>query len=73
MCKICLKLSKKTPERRQWRLSAVFIVNFEQITHIVLVFPLFTKCLVRGYFWLGLRALFIIGSSNKLCIVSDVK
>ena len=30
-CKICLKLTIKTSERRQWRLSGVFIVNFEHI------------------------------------------
>ena len=29
--------SVKTPERRQRRRSGVFIVNFEQISHIVLV------------------------------------
>ena len=36
MCKICLKLTKKTPGRRQRR-SVVFIVNFEQISHISLM------------------------------------
>ena len=30
ICEICLKLTIKTPERRHWRRSAVFIVNFEQ-------------------------------------------
>ena len=40
---ICSKLMIKTPERRQWRpCSGVFIVNFEQVSHIVLVFPLLT-------------------------------
>ena len=39
-CKICSKLT--TPEWRQWRLCGVFTVNFEQILHIVLVFPLLT-------------------------------
>ena len=34
-CEICSKLIIKTPGRRQWRHSGVFIVNFE---HIVLVF-----------------------------------
>ena len=29
-----------TLERRPWRSFVVFIVNFEQISHIVLVFPL---------------------------------
>ena len=38
---ICSKLIK-TPERRQWRRSGVFIVNFEQISHLVLVFLLLT-------------------------------
>ena len=39
-CKIYWKLTIKTPERRQWRRSAVFIVNFEHISHLVLVFLL---------------------------------
>ena len=30
------------PERRQWSRSSVFIVNFEQISDIDLVFPLLT-------------------------------
>ena len=41
-CEICSKLTIKTPERRQWRRSGVFIVNFEQISHLVLVFLLLT-------------------------------
>ena len=41
-CEICLKLTIKTPERRQWRRSGVFIVNFEHISHLVLVFLLLT-------------------------------
>ena len=40
MCEISLKLTKKTPERRHWRRSIVFIVNFEHISHIVLMFLL---------------------------------
>ena len=39
---ICSKLSIKTPERRQWHRSGVFIVNFEHISHLVLVFLLLT-------------------------------
>ena len=27
-CEICSKLTMKTPRRRQWRRSGVFIVNF---------------------------------------------
>ena len=32
----CSKLTPETLERRQWRLSGVFIVNFEQILYLVL-------------------------------------
>ena len=42
-CEICSKLLIKTPERLHWRRSGVFIVNFEQISHIVIWFLLF-KC-----------------------------
>ena len=34
-CEICLKLTIKTPEQRQWRTSGVFIINFEHILHLV--------------------------------------
>ena len=41
--KVCSKLTTiKTPERRQWRRSGVFIVNFEQISLPVLVFLFLT-------------------------------
>ena len=40
MCEICSKLLIETPERRQGHCSGVFIANFEQILHIVLVLPL---------------------------------
>ena len=39
-CEICSKLTIKTPERR--RRSGVFIVNFEHISHLVLVFLFLT-------------------------------
>ena len=39
---ICSKLSIKTPERRHWRRSGVFIVSFEHISHLDLVFLLLT-------------------------------
>ena len=31
-CEICSKLTIKIPERRQWRLSGVFIFNFEHVS-----------------------------------------
>ena len=41
-CEICSKLTIKTPERRHWRRSGVFIDNFEHISHFVLVFLFLT-------------------------------
>ena len=40
MCEIYSKLTIKPPERRYWRRSGVFIVNFEHISHLVAVFLL---------------------------------
>ena len=42
MSEICSKVIIKKLERRQLPLSDVFIVYFEQISHIVLVFELLT-------------------------------
>ena len=41
-CEICSELTIETPERHQWRHSGIFIVNFEHISHLVLVFLLLT-------------------------------
>ena len=42
MREICSKLTIKIPERCQWRRSGIFIVNFEHISRLVLVFLLLT-------------------------------
>ena len=39
---VCSRLTIKTPEQRPWRRSSVLIVNFEHISHLVLVFLLLT-------------------------------
>ena len=36
------KVKDKDTERRQWRRSGVFIVNFEHISYLALVFLLLT-------------------------------
>ena len=41
-CEICPKLTIKTPERREWRRSGVFIIIFGHISDLVLVFLLLT-------------------------------
>ena len=33
-CEICSKLTIKPPERRHWRRSGGFIINFEHISHL---------------------------------------
>ena len=43
MCEIYSEFTTKTPEQRNWRCSGVFIVKFEQTSHIVLVFPFLTS------------------------------
>ena len=40
MCEIDSKLTITTAKRRHWCRFSVFIVNFEQISQIVLLFPL---------------------------------
>ena len=42
MLKVNNKDTRTTPERRQLRRSGVFIVNFERILNLVLVFLLLT-------------------------------
>ena len=37
---ICSKLTIKIPERRHWRRSGIFIINFEHVLHLFLVFLL---------------------------------
>ena len=44
------KLAVKIVEGRHWRQSGVFIFEIEQISHIVLVFPILTW---NKNFWLG--------------------
>ena len=42
MCEIYSNLIIKTPERRYWHRSGVFIVNFEPISYIALLFSVLT-------------------------------
>ena len=41
-CKMCSKVTIKTPERRKLHRSGVFIVSFLHISHLVLVYLLLT-------------------------------
>ena len=53
-CQIYSKLTIKTPERRHWCRSGVFIVNFEHISHLVPVFLLLTMNMQLPA-WVGYR------------------
>ena len=48
-CKICSKLTIKAPEQRQWRRFAVFIVNFEYISNLVLVSVVISEHVIAGW------------------------
>ena len=50
-CEICANLTIKTAERRQWRHSNVFIVNFEHISSFFLMFLLtiLNKYMLAGW------------------------
>ena len=63
--KICSKSTIKTSERRQWRRSSVFIVNFELTSHLILVFLLLilNKQLPTGM--LPLHSIFLLTKFEK--------
>ena len=47
---ICSQLTIKTLGRRHWHLSSVFILNLEQLSHLILVFQLLT---LNRHFFVG--------------------
>ena len=53
ICEICSKLTIKTLERRHWCRSSVVIVNFEQISHIVVSIVDFEQVKAGGGILLG--------------------
>ena len=63
---ICSKLTIVRPERCHWRQSGVFTLNLEQISHIVLVFPLFPNKHVNANLVLVTKALKTMWNSLKI-------
>ena len=57
-CEKCSKLTIKTPERRHWRRSGVFIVNFKHMSHLFLEFLLLT---LNKYMFAGIIVIFSRG------------
>ena len=70
---ICSELTLKPPERRQWRRSKVFIVNFEHISHLFLVFLLFTlkKEMLVGYEQLLFRSFAVVANIRTQSNILD--
>ena len=71
-CEICSKLTVKTQKRRQWRRPGVFIVNFEYISHLVLVFLFLTlnRLMPVGMFKVNILD---TGAILKICLKLTVK
>ena len=69
-CEICSKITIKTPERRHWRRSGVFNVNFEHISHVFWkTLAVFTESSILMGFWKHLRHLkFWISTINTFSI-----
>ena len=63
MCEICSKLTLKTSEWRHWLCSGVSIASFENISYIVLGFPLLTlnKWMLTG------RTILLCLSQKQCC------
>ena len=58
-CEICSKSTIETPERRHWHCSGVFSVNFEHISHLVLVFLLLTLNMQMSSRWVLMKTTFL--------------
>ena len=61
-CQICSKLTRKTPERRHWRLSGVFVVNLKHISHLFVVFVLLTLIM---YLFAGNRTMLLANTCSS--------
>ena len=51
-CVICSNLTIKIPEQHRWRRLSIFIVNFEHISHLFVLFLLLT--LNKLVFWINI-------------------
>ena len=80
-CDICSKSTIKTPERRHWCRSGFFIVNFEHISHLVLVLQLLTLSrlmpaglILEGFpdeVWLSHKNIAVGGSKTPSKIIHE--
>ena len=72
VCEICSKLAIKTPERRHWCCSGVFIVNFKQILSLNMWQVPSNKKLFRKMFFTKLfwpwSFLYLDVTVGKMCL-----
>ena len=66
MSEICSKFTIKKPEWRHWCHSGVYIVNFEQISHITVDFEQVTLSYIMLKKWLKIHT--AIGHFSTLCM-----
>ena len=73
---ICSKIMIKTPEQCHWRRNVVFIINFEHISHLVLVFLLLTfEQAISGWVTDGknFRYLGVIRGGSRTAAISKME
>ena len=69
MCKICAKFTIMTPERHHWSRSYIFIVNFEQTSHIFLYFRWSLRARIVG--WDEVVAKFPINHYRNFLVINE--
>ena len=70
---ICSRLIIKTTEQRRRLSSSIFIVNFEQISHIVLIFLLLLWISTGGWEHLKIEKMLSFRCKNVICSSCSLK
>ena len=71
-CEICSQLTIKTPERRHWRHSGVFIVNFQHISASFWCFWVVLVSLVLTLNIVWHRSRVIIVNYEQICSTASI-
>ena len=72
ICKICSKLTIKTPERKKWCHPGVFFVNFEHISYFALVLLLLTLTMYLLARLDEYNSIIIRGFQSAKNLISDI-
>ena len=68
-CEICSKLTIQTAEQCQSRCSCIFIVNFEHISHLFLVFLLLTSSKLMLAIWRNFSVMLMVILHISLSVI----